>query len=105
MNSSYSPASNPNYFLILNINTAPTAREIQDWFLPKLANALGLPIEEIELDASFAEYGLDSSVALGLTGELSDWLQAPLEATTLWDYPNIKTLAASLARLKAESSG
>ncbi|MEN9022190.1 MAG: acyl carrier protein [Verrucomicrobiaceae bacterium] len=89
----------------MSINTPPTAREIQDWFLPKLANALDLPIEEIELDTSFAEYGLDSSVALGLTGELSDWLQAPLEATTLWDYPNIKTLAASLARLEAESSG
>lgn len=63
----------------------------------KIANSLGLDPEEIDPEESFASYGLDSSVALGLTGELSAWLNLELETILFWEYPKISRLAAYLA--------
>jgi len=41
---------------------------------------------------------LDSVAAVGLAGELEDWLDVELPATILWDYPTIAALAEYLAR-------
>lgn len=70
---------------------------IENWLTTKIANSLGLDPEEIDPEESFASYGLDSSVALGLTGELSAWLNLELETILFWEYPRISRLAAYLA--------
>lgn len=70
---------------------------IENWLTTKIANSLGLDPEEIDPEESFASYGLDSSVALGLTGELSAWLNLELETILFWEYPKISRLAAYLA--------
>ena len=70
---------------------------IENWLTAKIANSLGLDPEEIDPEESLASYGLDSSVALGLTGELSAWLNLELETILFWEYPKISRLAAYLA--------
>lgn len=45
----------------------------------------------------FDRYGLDSSVAVGLTGDLEDWLETKLDPTLLYDYPTIEGLSQHLA--------
>ncbi|MEA5575654.1 AMP-binding protein [Anabaena sp. UHCC 0451] len=78
-------------------NIAPTAETIQDWLITKLADVLHLDLDEVDPEESFAHYGLDSSVALELTGELAIWLECELEPTLFWEYTNIESLTEYLS--------
>ena len=81
----------------------PTAAEIQDWIVAYLADLLELEPEEVDVTVPFDEYGLDSSVAVGLTGDLEDWLQTEIEPTLLYSYPTIEALVGHLSsRLKEQ---
>lgn len=76
--------------------SAITEFVIQDWLIEKIAQANQQDPDEIEIEASFADYALSSSVAMSLTGELADWLGCPLEPTLFWEYPNIEVLSQFL---------
>jgi acyl carrier protein len=75
----------------------PTAAEIQAWIVSYLAQLLEVDPEELNVTIPFDRYGLDSSVAVGLTGDLEDWLETKLDPTLLYDYPTIKALSQHLA--------
>ena len=75
----------------------PSAAEIQAWMSSYLAQLLALEPDEINVKIPFDRYGLDSSVAVGLTGDLEDWLDRKLDPTLLYDYPTIEALAQHLA--------
>lgn len=68
----------------------------EHWLIDKLASSLGVDKEEIDLEKSIFAYGLDSSVALSITGELEDLLDLKLDPTLLWEYPKIPELAEYL---------
>ncbi|WNG17860.1 AMP-binding protein [Cystobacter fuscus] len=75
---------------------------IQDWLLSRMAQYLGVAAEEIDVQAPFARYGLDSAVAVSLTGELAGWLGREFEPTLFWEHPSAEVLARHLAdELKA----
>ncbi|MBE9128727.1 MULTISPECIES: acyl carrier protein [unclassified Coleofasciculus] len=83
-----------------NSNTSKpqmTAADIQSWFVSYLSDLLDIPPDEIEVTIPFERYGLDSSVAVGMTGDLQDWLGSNVDPTLLYDYPTIESLAAYLA--------
>jgi acyl carrier protein len=75
---------------------------ITTWLLTKLAGVLGIEIDELETDTPFSHYGLDSSVALSLTGELGEWINLELEPTLFWEYTNIAELTEYLEELEDE---
>ncbi|ACC81784.1 acyl carrier protein [Nostoc punctiforme] len=75
----------------------PSLEEVQDWILLYIANLLELETEEIDITVPFSTYGLDSSVAVGLTGDLADWLGLDLDPTLLYDYPTIESLVQYLS--------
>ncbi|MEW6495753.1 MAG: acyl carrier protein [Cyanobacteriota bacterium] len=75
----------------------PSAAEIQAWMASYLAHLLALETDEVNVSIPFDRYGLDSSVAIGLTGDLEDWLERKLDPTLLYDYPTIEALAQHLA--------
>jgi acyl carrier protein len=75
----------------------PTAIEIQAWIASYLAELLEVDAEEVDISLPFDRYGLDSSVAIGLTGDLEDWLGTRLDPTLLYDYPTVAALAKHLA--------
>lgn len=82
----------------------PTATEIQVWIVSYLADLLKVDSEEIEVTIPFDRYGLDSSAAVGLTGDLEDWLGCELDPTLLYDYPTVEALVQHLnSELKAKS--
>jgi stearoyl-CoA desaturase (delta-9 desaturase) len=85
--------------------TPPSASEqnIQRWLIDRLSEALSLPPAELRPDRSFFDMGLDSAAAVGLTDELSEWLDRPIEPTLLYDYPTIERLAGELARNSKEA--
>ncbi|MEL7351422.1 MAG: acyl carrier protein [Cyanobacteria bacterium P01_A01_bin.116] len=74
-----------------------TSEEVRDWIVSYLANLLEISPDEIEIDVSFDTYGLDSSAAIGLTGELEDWLGKEVDPTLLYDYPTVEALVEYLS--------
>lgn len=79
------------------LKPALTQKEIQTWLISHLALYLKIPPDEIDIQESFAAYGLDSAVAVSMTGELAQWIGCELEITLFWEYPNIETLTQYLA--------
>lgn len=74
-----------------------TQETIEKWLVTHLALYLKVPSNEIDIKEPFAACGLDSSVAITMTGELGQWLGYELEPTLFWEYPNIQALAEHLA--------
>ncbi len=85
-------------------NSTITVEQIQTWLINRLSIELKIPPQEIDIQEAFAYYGLDSSGAIAITGELIDWLECEVEPTLFWEYPNIEELASYLAQVLSESS-
>lgn len=75
----------------------PTAVEIETWIVCYLANILEIEPDKVDSTIPFDHYGLDSAVAVGLTGDLEDWLERKLDPTLLYNYPTIEALVQHLA--------
>ena len=75
----------------------PTAAEIQAWIASYLAQLLEINPDEVDTEIPFDQYGLDSSAAVGMTGDLEDWMGKKIDPTLLYDYPTIQALAQHLA--------
>ncbi|MGB3292557.1 MAG: type I polyketide synthase [Phormidesmis sp.] len=87
-----------------NIDSPPpplTAAVIADWLISKVAEQLEIHPTEIDSHQPLANYGLDSVVAINLSGELASWLGYSLSPTLLYDYPTIASLAQQLASAPA----
>ncbi|NJM99995.1 MAG: acyl carrier protein [Phormidesmis sp. RL_2_1] len=74
-----------------------TGEQIQAWMITYLASLLEISEQDIEIDVPFDSYGLDSSAAIGLTGDLEDWLGQEVDPTLLYDYPTVEALVAYLS--------
>jgi len=75
---------------------------VLDWLRARLAQALDCSPDRIGDEEPFARWGLDSAVAVTLTGELGAWLQLELDPTVFWEYAHPLALAEHLAALVAE---
>ena len=73
-----------------------TAKIIEDWLVNYLVELLEVKPEDIDMETPFDRYGLDSSVAVALTGDLEDWLEVDIDPTIIYDYPTIKSLVEYL---------
>ena len=78
-------------------NAAVASEDIKNWIVTYIANLLEISSDEIDTDVSFDAYGLDSSAAIGLTGDLEDWLGTEIEPTLLYDYPTVDALVDYLS--------
>ncbi|MBX2866034.1 MAG: acyl carrier protein [Leptolyngbyaceae cyanobacterium MAG.088] len=72
--------------------------DIKSWVVDYLADLLETDPDEIDVTVPFDRYGLDSSAAVGLTGELEDWLGEEVSPTLLYDYPTVESLVEHLAK-------
>jgi acyl carrier protein len=80
------------------------AAAIEQWLMAHIAKLAKQDIEEIDVNQPFSHYALDSVATVGLTADLEDLLDIPLQPTLLWDYPTIASLARHLATLEATAS-
>lgn len=76
---------------------SPSWTEIQAWIVSYLAQLLEMNPDEINTAIPFDQYGLDSSAAVGMTGDLEDWIGRKIDPTLVYDYPTIEALAQHLA--------
>ncbi len=75
----------------------PNAEAIQAWLVSKLSERLGIESHEIDIREPFASYGLGSTEAVSLAGELAEWLGQKLSPALVYEYSTIKTLSRHLA--------
>ena len=76
-------------------------KAIEGWLVVNLALLLRVRPEDIDVQAPFAQYGLDSLTAVYLVGHLEEWLDRDLPVGLAWDFPNIEALAKYLAESDA----
>ncbi len=74
----------------------PSTAEIQAWIVSYLAELLDIDPDEVNVTIPFDQYGLDSSAAVGMTGDLEEWIERKIDPTLLYDYPTIEGLAQHL---------
>jgi len=70
---------------------------IVEWLRSYLADLLNLSADELDRSMTFQQYGLDSSAAVGLSGDLGNWLGYDVDPAIAYEFPSINELAASLA--------
>src|SRR5579875_3590105 len=70
---------------------------IQDWLIAHISAELSLEPATVDVHEPLASYGMDSVAAVGLSGDLEEWLGRELAPTLLYDYPTIVALASHLA--------
>ena len=68
----------------------------QDWLVSHLATALGKSPSEIDVDASFDRFGLDSAAYVSMSADVEDQLGIRLDVTDLYDHSTIRKLARHL---------
>ncbi|MEL6489594.1 MAG: AMP-binding protein [Cyanobacteria bacterium J06634_6] len=80
-------------------SVAKQERTLVNWMTQWLSRQLAVKANKIEPTKAFAEYGLDSVMAVELAQDLSAFLQLaePLEVTLAWNFPTIQALASHLA--------
>lgn len=66
------------------------------WLRAKIADALQISMDQLSRDRPFAEYGLSSRNAVGLSGAIAKYLDRDLPPTLLFDQPNLLALIAYL---------
>jgi len=71
--------------------------DTHDWLIEYLSELLELRPEEIESDVPLAAYGLDSSGAVGMIGDLGAWLGRDLDPALLYSYPTVSAIANHLS--------
>lgn len=89
---------------VTNTKTRPSSQEIQNWIVSYLANLLEIEPEDVETDIPFDSYGLDSSSAIVMTGDLEEWLGKQIDPTFIYDYPTVLALAQHLGGQKNNCS-
>lgn len=78
------------------------ALQIEEWLIAHLADTLKTSKKSIDIRQPFISFGLDSAQAVGLAGDLEEWLERELPPTLIWDYPTIEALARHLASEEVE---
>jgi acyl carrier protein len=74
----------------------PSEQAIQEWLVQRIAKALEMGSQRIDVETPFARLGLDSRTAVGMSGELERRLGRRLSPTLIWDFPTIAALARHL---------
>ncbi|GAC1348687.1 MAG: hypothetical protein NVSMB27_17520 [Ktedonobacteraceae bacterium] len=75
----------------------PGAKAIQDWLVAQISGVLEIAPQNIDIREPFTNYGLTSLDAVGLSGDLEEWLGLRLSPTLAYEYSNIEALARHLA--------
>ncbi len=73
-------------------------RELQTGLRAILARELHLAEDDLDLDRPFAEYGLNSVMAMSVRRDTELFVGIELSATMLFNYPTIVALAEHLAK-------
>jgi acyl transferase domain-containing protein len=81
----------------LNLSSL-TAADIQAWLVNKVVSELGVKPEDVDIQAPFDSYGLDSVLAIGIASAGEQYFGVKLSPFELVHYPTIESLSQYLAQ-------
>jgi len=70
--------------------------DVQQWLVTHIAQAAKIDETQVDVNRSFADFGLDSMQLFELAGDLEKFLGRKISEVVAWDYPNISLLARHL---------
>jgi acyl carrier protein len=76
-----------------------TQAQINNWIRAYLANLLGVEIEEINDQYEFERFGINSSAAVSLVGDLEEWLDVELSPSLFFEFNTIAQVSNHLAQI------
>ena len=82
-----------------------TPTQISNWLTAYVAQLLGVEKGSVDPACPFEQYGLDSSGAVGLSGDLGDLVGHEFEVSLAYDYPTINALVEHLVSLRVVTPG
>ncbi|MCQ1581991.1 SDR family NAD(P)-dependent oxidoreductase, partial [Streptomyces parvus] len=97
------PASAPAPASAARVADDAEAR-VRSVIVERLQTSLGLDRREISEEESFADYGVDSILAVELTQELGTDLGVPLSVTDLFDHSSVRALAGYVVEHHLDAS-
>jgi acyl carrier protein len=68
--------------------------EVESWMVAYLADLLDIPANEVAVDRTFDQYGLDSTATVAFTSDLGRWLGVKLDTRVMLENDTIKAVAA-----------
>ena len=77
-------------------NEDSRGNSISDWLVARLAEVLGVSPQDIDVREPLTNFGLTSRDAVGLSGDLEEWLGRRLSPTLAYEYPTVEALARYL---------
>lgn len=70
-----------------------TAEQIQDWLAGQIAEQIGVDADEINLQASFESYDLNSVQIMSIANLGKEYFGVQISPLAIWNYPNVETLS------------
>ena len=79
-----------------------TQAQICEWIKTYLAEILEIESAEIDENYEFERFGLNSSAAVSLVGDLEEWLDYELSPSLFFEFNTIAQVSAHLAEVLQE---
>ncbi len=76
-----------------------TQEQISKWIKSYLADILELESEKIDENYEFERFGINSSAAVSLVGDLEEWLGFELSPSLFFEFNTIAQVSAHLANM------
>ena len=73
-----------------------SSKQVREWLVLYMARLFRIEVDQVDAAKSFELQGLDSSGAVGLSGDLSELLGVEFDPTLAYDYPSIDALVGHL---------
>src|ERR1700730_3933156 len=73
-----------------------SADVIEKWLIARLSDLLRVEPSEIDVCEPFASYGMGSTEAVSLSGELGEWLGRKVPAELAYEHSTVESLARYL---------
>ncbi len=84
---------------LLELEAGERRNSLRKWVRSQVGMVLGLPPDQVDIDADFATLGLDSLLALEVRNRVQAIVANPLPPTTAFEYPSVEALSAFVAQL------
>jgi len=72
--------------------------QLCEWLVRHLSQVLNIDTKQVDITLEFDDYGLDSRDAVGMIGELSDWLKRDLDPNLIYEHRSIDELSAYVVK-------
>ena len=79
-----------------------TKEQISNWIKTYLAEILEVEPEKIDENYEFERFGINSSAAVSLVGDLEEWLGFELSPSLFFEFNTIAQVSAHLAKMVQE---